>query len=371
VARTEDRLVTVTASDGVEHDALLHRNGVAAERRTAATGRRTALVHLHGNQGSFTVGSLRFAHAPLASLGFPLLALETRVGNVSQIFGEALFEETAEDVEGAVALLAREGFDGVVVSGYSLGAVMAIRAAAGKLPLPVRGLLTFGASADLPESTRRLMDANDARPGYEEMVALTRPAAGRPQDDFPVVVRRAYLPSDAPRGAGVYTARTWWHSRGPAAIDSRSHRWIGRVDAPILLVQGTEDAIVAPEDADRLADIARAAGREAEIARIEGAGHSFHGYAPSHRGRRRVARAHRLAEPPTTPRSPVRHRARRAHDSEQPQRGLRSSPRSKSARLRATAHTVERRDMDVPRILRREGALGATNRAALATKCEG
>ena len=268
------RLHTVRAPDGVAHDALLHVDDAALAARAARTGRRIAIVHLHGNQGNFTVGALRFLHPALAAHGVPVLALETRVGNVSQIFGEALQEGAIDDVAGAVDLLAELGFDGVVISGYSLGAVIAVRAAAGVLALPVRGLIGLGTAADLHASTRRLMGVNGARPSYGEMVEMTRPVAGRPQDDFPIVVRNAYLPGDEPRGSGVYTARTWWHSRGPAAIDSQPIRWIARVGAPSLLVQGGADAIVGPGDAARLADAAVAA----EVVMVEGATHSFHGH---------------------------------------------------------------------------------------------
>ena len=64
------------------------------------------------------------------------------------------------------------------------------------------------------------------------------------------------------------------HSRGPAAIDSQAIRWIPRVGAPSLLVQGGADAIVDPADATRLADAAL----DAEVLMVEGAAHSFHGH---------------------------------------------------------------------------------------------
>ena len=56
------RLLTVRAPDGVVHDALLHIDADALAARAARDGRRTAIVHLHGNQGNFTVGALRFLH---------------------------------------------------------------------------------------------------------------------------------------------------------------------------------------------------------------------------------------------------------------------------------------------------------------------
>jgi hypothetical protein len=75
------RLVTLTAADGEEHDALLEIDLRAARGRTRATGRRTALVHVHGIMGNFLVGTLRFYPAPLARAGFPVLVLETPAGD--------------------------------------------------------------------------------------------------------------------------------------------------------------------------------------------------------------------------------------------------------------------------------------------------
>ena len=46
--------------------------------------------------------------------------------------------------------------------------------------------------------------------------------------------------------------------------------------APVLLVQGTDDVIVAPDDADRLADRARADGHaDVTLQVLPGVGHDF------------------------------------------------------------------------------------------------
>jgi dipeptidyl aminopeptidase/acylaminoacyl peptidase len=273
------RPLTVAAADGVEHDALLHVDWGAAEERARASGRRTAVVHLHGNQGNMTVGALRFLPEPLAAAGFPLLSVTTRIGNVSQLFGEAVFEDALLDVAAAVGCLADHGFDHVVVSGYSLGAVLAVRAAAGPLPLPLRGLVTLGCAWSLPESTRARMAAGGATPAYADLARDLAWAGSDPgRADEALVIRRLYGPRDEPRFCGVYTARTWWHSRGPEAVDAMSHRHIGACPAPVLLVQGDGDVIVDPPDAARLAEAARAAGNpDVTVAMIPGTGHPFQG----------------------------------------------------------------------------------------------
>jgi fermentation-respiration switch protein FrsA (DUF1100 family) len=93
-----------------------------------------------------------------------------------------------------------------------------------------------------------------------------------------VVILRANGPTALPRDSEIYTYRTWLTSRGPDAAAAMPHRQIGGVWAPILLVQGTADEMVAPEEAERLAAVARQAGNhDVEVAWVEGADHSFAG----------------------------------------------------------------------------------------------
>jgi dienelactone hydrolase len=276
-AATTARLVTIPGRDGSRHDAILEMDLEATAARTAQTGRRTAIVHLHGNQGSLTVGALRFLRRPVAGLGIPILSLDTRIGSLAQLFGTAIFPDVLEDVRAAVGWLAEEGFDRAIVSGYSLGGTAAAYAAADDLGLPLAGMLGLGTAWSLPESSRARMNRCGAAPSYEELVSLCRPyAAASPEEDVSLVVHRMYLPDDAPHAAGVYTARTWWHSRGPEAEAAMACRQIGRIRAPILLVQGTADAIVDPGDAARLAEQARREGNgDVTVAMLEGEGHGF------------------------------------------------------------------------------------------------
>lgn len=278
VGPVRHRLVTIPVPDGGRHDALLHVDADAADLRAQRTGRRTAIIHVHGNQGNFSVGALRFLGDPVAAAGIPLLSLETRLSNVSQLFGGALFEEALADMAAGVDWLVGQGYDAVVVSGYSLGAVLATRFARTLAPPLLRGHVAFGNAWGLPDSTRRKMDANGASPSYAELAAACADAVARGDDPI-VVAHRAYGADDAPRHAGVYTAATWWHSRGPEASDAQTHLHIGAVAAPVLLVQGDADVVVEPEEAVRLAAVARAAGHaDVQVALVPGAGHSFAGH---------------------------------------------------------------------------------------------
>ena len=55
-----------------------------------------------------------------------------------------------------------------------------------------------------------------------------------------------------------------------------AYRHIGRIPAPVLLVQGTADVIVEPGDAARLAERARQEGHgDVSVAMLDGEGHAF------------------------------------------------------------------------------------------------
>jgi acetyl esterase/lipase len=276
------RLVTLTADDGEVHDALLEIDERAARLRRRHSGRATALVHIHGIMGNFLVGTLRFYAAPVARAGFPVLVLETRMGNVGQLFGQAIFDEAVRDVRAAIAWLRDQGFEAIVLSGYSSGATLSTRVAALHSEPDLAGLVCLANPWGLPQSMRRRADRYGATPGYEELSELVRRAIGddpeAPEHDRLFVVEGSRGPSRRPSDSEVYTYRTWWHSRGPAASSAMAHRQIGAVASPILLVQGNADEVVELDEAEALARVAREAGnRDVTVVTLDGVGHSFAG----------------------------------------------------------------------------------------------
>src|SRR5680860_1176047 len=152
------RLVSIAAEDGEVHDALFEIDERAARGRQRASGRRTAIVHVHGIMGNFLVGTLRFYPAPLARAGFPVLVLETRMADVGQLFGKAIFEDAIRDVDAAVVWLREQGFDTIVLSGYSSGATLATRYAATHHVPDLRALVCLGNPWGLPQSMRERAD---------------------------------------------------------------------------------------------------------------------------------------------------------------------------------------------------------------------
>jgi len=273
----ERELLTLEARDGALHDALLHVDERALRARERRTGRRTAVLHAHGIMGNFLVGTLRFLPAPLARAGWPTLVLDTRLGNVGQLFGQAVFEDALLDLEAGARMLRDRGFHDLVLSGYSSGAVLATLFASNQRRYPVRGLVGIGTPWSLPDAARRRSERFGSEPSYRRMTGIARAAIDAGEDRH-VVITRATGPTALPRHSEVYTYRTWWHSRGPEAEAAVAGSRIGAVRAPILLVQGTADDLVIPAEAEALARAARDAGNpDVEVAWVEGAGHAFAG----------------------------------------------------------------------------------------------
>ncbi|MEW6582538.1 MAG: alpha/beta hydrolase [Actinomycetota bacterium] len=277
MAVTRD-LVTLTTRDGLEMDALLHVDDRMARVRERRTGRRTAIVHVHGIMGNFLVGTLRFLPAPLAREGYPTLVIETRLANVGQLFGQGMFADALLDLDAATRWLRDQGYDELILSGYSSGATLVTLHAATH-PVPwCRGLLCLGNPWGLPQAAERRCERFGAEPDYWQLAAGVRARL----DDHPdhiFVVRRSRGPTRKPRDSEVYTGRTWWHSRGPEAVEAMACRQIGKVPHPLLLVQGTADWVVEPWEASELARVAREAGNDdVTVEWVEGADHSFEGH---------------------------------------------------------------------------------------------
>ncbi|MBM3664906.1 MAG: alpha/beta hydrolase [Actinobacteria bacterium] len=66
----------------------------------------------------------------------------------------------------------------------------------------------------------------------------------------------------------------WWYSRGPEAHAAQAYRNLPQVTVPTLFTQGDADDVVAPEEAQRQADLLRESGNErVHVAWVPGAPH--------------------------------------------------------------------------------------------------
>ena len=277
----EYQLVTLTAADGHQHDALFVIDERAARRRMRMTGRSTACMHVHGIMGNFLVGTLRFLPAPLAREGFPVLIVETRMGNIGQLVGPGIFDLARQDLTAGADWLRYHGWDHLVSMGYSSGASLSTRWAATEHIPWLRGLALLGAPWGLPEAMEKRAEFWGALPTYDEIYARAVEVINDPTGadaDRLFVVEHSRGPTAQPKDSEIYTYRTWWHSRGPEATAAKTHLQIAQVRAPILLIQGTSDEVVDPHEVDQLAEVAEQGGNpHVTIEMIEGADHFFAG----------------------------------------------------------------------------------------------
>ncbi len=247
------------------------------------SGHRTAIVHVHGIMGNFLVGTLRFFAPRLARAGYAVLVTDTRMGNVGQLFGEAIWEASLRDLQSAFGWLRGRGYERLILSGYSSGATLATLMAAHQPPERLSGLVSLGGPWGLPQAMQARAVRFGATPSYDVLVDRVRALAVLPLEaqrdaDRVFVVERSRGPTFQPKDAEVYTDRTWSQSRGPEARSAMAFRQIGDVRVPILLIQGMSDRVVHPDEARRLAGVARRGGNpDVRHVQIDGIDHDFVG----------------------------------------------------------------------------------------------
>ena len=205
------------------------------------------------------------------------------MGNVGQLFGKAIFDDAVKDIAAAWSWLQSEGYDSVVVCGYSSGATLAARYVATHPHHAVRGLVSISGPWGLPESLEKRSREWGAEPTYDEIVARLAEVVGEgtpdsPADDRLFVIERSRGPTRRPKDSEVYTYRTWWHSRGPEAHAAQAYRQLPHVTVPTLFTQGDADEVVFPDEAERQVELMHQSGNErVHIARIPGATHFYKG----------------------------------------------------------------------------------------------
>jgi pimeloyl-ACP methyl ester carboxylesterase len=272
-------LLTLDTEDRHRWDGILYLPPGAGGRRTVA---RPAVVVVHGSVGNFLSGVPRTVSFGLAQAGHPVLSINTRMANYGVFFGGGLLHRTPLDIDPAVAILRRRGYERIVLLGYSMGATMVTHYQAVRQAPEVVGLCTVAHPLSLPDSVRRRWARHGATPGYEEVERRARelllPDPERSRNDEIFIVNRARGFTDEPSDAEVWTYRTWWFSRGPEASHAISARRIGAVAVPVGMMQAGADGLVLPDEGDELSRIALAgACPDARVTVIEGADHVFSG----------------------------------------------------------------------------------------------
>jgi pimeloyl-ACP methyl ester carboxylesterase len=207
-----------------------------------APGPGVALVHGWESARDRLLPMVQFLHAA----GFHCLSVDVRGhgANPAEALPITAGEFGTDALAGWGALDARPEVTRAAVLGHSMGAIGAILAAAAEPR--IAAVVATSAPADPWRLTRQ-----------------TFRLARLPIPD-PIAVPLAWL-----------TTRVYLRPRGHRVSDISASAALERILVPILLVHGSDDAVVPATHLERLARIAAGSGRVAETLRIEGGLHSW------------------------------------------------------------------------------------------------
>lgn len=271
--RLETRMVTLDTADGHSWDGMLFRP------REHTGMRRVGVIVVHGSVGNYLAGVPRRAAFGLAQAGFSALTINTRMANFGAFFGTGLLDRVPLDIDAAVALMRRLGYRRLVLLGYSMGSTMVTHYQAVHEPPEVIGVCTICHPLSLPGSLRARWERFDSDPSYQDMAMTVNRGLGGlddPDQDRIVIVQRANGRHDGPEHAEIWTYRTWWHSRGPDALNAESRRWVGVLRVPLALIQAGNDHLIPVEEGEMLRKLAVEGGcPSVHLEYVEGADHVF------------------------------------------------------------------------------------------------
>ncbi|WP_462137663.1 alpha/beta hydrolase family protein [Candidatus Mycalebacterium sp.] len=270
------QLLSYKARDGFEIDSLL--TTPAAEDEDALR-RIPVIINIHGVLGNFLArGTPKIFPSVMLERGYSTFSINTRMAFMGQIFGTGIFDKAWEDVECAVEVLSKEGFENIYIMGYSMGANIAVDYIDRRPDSPVKGLILEGCSPSLPESQKSRLDKWGSIPAYNDIYkkakSVLKPDPETSKNDQIFVIYRAWGESLTPVDIEMFTYKTWWFMRSPDAERAKTKNIIGAVAAPVLFLNGANDDIVFAGEPEKLKDILNKSGNSnVEIEYIPDAGH--------------------------------------------------------------------------------------------------
>ncbi len=207
-----------------------------------AAGPGVAVVHGWESARDRLLPIVQFLHAA----GFHCLAVDVRGhgANVAETLPITAGEFGADALAAWQALDARPEVSGGAILGHSMGAIGAILAAAAEPR--IAAIVATSAPADPWRLTRQTFRL--ARLPFPDVIA------------YPL----AWL-----------TTRVYLRPRGHVVADISASEALRRISAPVLLVHGTEDAVVPVAHLGRLLRVTESAGHPAETLVIESGQHSW------------------------------------------------------------------------------------------------
>jgi len=205
------------------------------------------------------------------------------MANFGLFFGYGLIDDVIPQIDRAVEYLVEQGYENIIISGYSLGTSIVLRYAGlrsdpEKYP-NIRGVVTLAAPYSMSDSIRRRWDRWGSEPTYEEVFEeareILKPDPYASENDRTILIYKARGDTYRPEHSEIYTYKTWWFLAGPEAQTAKAYKEIEKIKVPIMLIQGWYDDIVKPEETHELAQIAIRAGNKDVSAFYVNAGHKF------------------------------------------------------------------------------------------------
>jgi len=246
---------------------------------------KTAIIHVHGFLGNFLDGSQRFLPPILAKSGYTSLSINTRLANFGLFFGYGILDDTIPQIDRAKEFLLEEGYENIVVSGYSLGGAVALRYASQTYSVKkyskLKGIIVLATPYSMPDSIRKRWVKWGSEPSYDDIYKEAKQILDVNSDesdqDRTIIIYKARGNTYLPEHTELYTYKTWWNLASPEAESAKGYKQIEKIKIPILLVQGWHDEVVSHEETYHLAQVARDSGNNnVSVFFIDG-GHAFLG----------------------------------------------------------------------------------------------
>jgi len=258
------KLLSFPADDGFLINSLLVSGEFEDEQDLYDT---PIVLLVHGVLGHFLArGTPRLLPNSLVEHGISSFSINTRMAFTGQIYGGGIFDESAMDIDAAVKYLSEEGFNKIIILGWSLGANLSVYYAVDRLGPNVKGLILEGCSSSLPDSCKNRLAKWNSIPSYDHIYEIAekvlKPDPLISKNDRIFIVYRAWGPTFLPEDVELFTYRTWWFMRSPEAVNAITKEIISGVTIPVLFIHGEEDYVVGAEEPKQLVSLLNEAGND-------------------------------------------------------------------------------------------------------------
>jgi pimeloyl-ACP methyl ester carboxylesterase len=259
-------------------DALFHQ--AAPEK---LVDEELVILRIHGLMGNLLDESEFFLPEALAHRGYASITMNTLLANLGLFFGFGVFDDAMDQISSVCEYLKEQGFRKIVIAGHGLGGCMAIRFGSmisEQDRLGIKGIIAIATPYSFPESIRRKWDRNESEPSYLQIEQKAREflQSRSPEDlttDEIFAVQRAHGKSRLPQDSELFTYKTWSSLAGPNAEGAKTHKHIGAIKVPLLIIHALEDQLIEKSEADSLVQIATDAGNPKVTKMLLNADHTF------------------------------------------------------------------------------------------------